>query len=510
MSAAEQEISNRFADLQRKLVPLWEAVGSGKPTPHTIVVVPSLSYDSSVLGRLEGLQQYEERFLILLMLLRNPAARLIYVTSEPILRHIVDYYLHLLPGVIPSQARPRLSMISALDGTMRPLTEKILERPRLTARIRKLVGDPDRAYMIVFNSTWLERELALKLGVPIFGADPKLNHLGSKSGCRRLFAEEGVPHPAGYSDLRNLDEVVESIAALRRQNPELREVIVKTNQGVSGFGNTRVDLKGLPGPGLQEETAAVRRRVYEEMEDGHHHRLVHQLAQEGAVVEELIEGSEVRSPSAQMLITPAGEVQMLSTHDQLLGGPDGQVYQGCKFPADSEYAVRITHEAEKIGHRLAKEGVVGRAAIDFVAVRSENGWDPYGIELNLRQGGTTHPFLTLQFLTDGRYIPEEAAFIAPNGRQKFFVSSDHVESPLYRGFTPDDLFDIVVRHRLHFDHAQQTGVVFHMVSALPEIGRTGLTAVADSPEEAQWMYDGVVRVLDEEAKDAFEPRTPYA
>jgi pheganomycin biosynthesis PGM1-like protein/ATP-grasp domain-containing protein len=509
MSDPEQEISNRFAELQRKLVPLWEAVGSAKPPPHTIVVIPSLSYDSSVLGRLEGLQQYEERFLILLMLLRNPSARLIYVTSEPIMLNVVDYYLHLLPGVIPSQARPRLSLISALDGTMRPLTEKILERPRLIERIRSLVGDPDSAYLIVFNATRLERELALKLGVPIFGADPKFNHLGSKSGCRRLFAEEAVPHPAGYLDLHSMEEVVESIAKLRKQKPDLREVIVKTNHGVSGFGNARIDLQGLPEPGAPDESECVSKRIDLELEDGFHGLLAKQLVQEGGVVEELIDGPEVRSPSAQMLITPAGEVQMLSTHDQLLGGPDGQVYQGCKFPADSEYAVRITEEAEKIGRRLAKEGVVGRAAIDFVAIRSSNGWDPYAIELNLRQGGTTHPFLTLQFLTDGRYVPEAAAFIAPNGRRKFFVASDHVESPLYRGFTPDDLFDIVVRHKLHFDHAQQTGVVFHMVSSLPEIGRTGLTAVADSPEEAQWMYDGVVRVLDEEAKDSFEERIPY-
>jgi len=509
MSDADQEISSQFAELQRKLVPLWEAVGSGKPAPHTIVVVPSLSYDSSVLGRLDGLQQYEERFLILLMLLRNPAARLIYVTSEPILLNVVDYYLHLLPGVIPSQARPRLSLISALDGTMRPLTEKILERPRLIERIRRLVGNPDSAYLIVFNATSLERELALKLGVPIFGADPKFSYLGSKSGCRRLFEEENIPHPAGYSDLRSMEQVVESIAALRKQNPDLREVIVKTNEGVSGFGNARIDLRGLPEPGHTGESDAVSGRLRREIDDGFHGQFAKQLVREGGVVEELLDGAEVRSPSAQMLITPAGEVQMLSTHDQLLGGKDGQVYQGCKFPADSAYAVRIAREAEKIGHRLAREGVVGRAAIDFVAIRSENGWDPFAIELNLRQGGTTHPFLTLQFLTDGRYLPESAAFIAPNGRRKFFVASDHVESPLYRGLTPDDLFDIVVRHKLHFDHAQQTGVVFHMVSSLPEIGRTGLTAVADSPEEAQWMYDGVVRVLDEEAKDAFEERTPF-
>ena len=80
----------------------------------------------------------------------------------------------------------------------------------------------------------------------------------------------------------------------------------------------------------------------------------------------------------------------------------------------------ITNEAAKVGRRLAKEGVIGRFALDFVVVRAKNGkWEPYAIEINLRKGGTTHPFLTLQFLTDGTYNPETGIFTPPNGQQKF-------------------------------------------------------------------------------------------
>jgi hypothetical protein len=195
-----------------------------------------------------------------------------------------------------------------------------------------------------------------------------------------------------------------------------------------------------------------------------------------------------------------GAVELLSTHDQLLGGPSGQSYLGCVFPADTGYAALITREAAKVGRRLAKEGVIGRFALDFVVVRAEDGkWETYAIEINLRKGGTTHPFLTLQFLTDGTYDPETAIFTAPNGQQKFFVASDHVESPAYRTLTPDDLFDIVVRRNLHFNQTRQTGVVFHMMSALGELGRMGLTAVGNLHEEARDIYARAVAVLDEEA-----------
>jgi hypothetical protein len=226
------------------------------------------------------------------------------------------------------------------------------------------------------------------------------------------------------------------------------------------------------------------------------------LAAQGGIVEERVMGAEVRSPSVQLRVTPLGEVEVLSTHDQLLGGPSGQAYEGCRFPADFDYARAITAEAEKIGAALANEGVLGRFAVDFVVVRDPAGrWTPYAIEINLRKGGTTHPFLTLQFLTDGRYDARTALFTAPSGREKHLVATDHLESPLLRGLTLDELFDVAVRHRLHFDQARQTGVVFHMMSALGEHGRTGLTAVAETPADAEALYDRVVSVLDEECAD---------
>jgi hypothetical protein len=216
-----------------------------------------------------------------------------------------------------------------------------------------------------------------------------------------------------------------------------------------------------------------------------------------------VSGVDFRSPSAQLRVTPLGEVEALSTHDQLLGGPSGQAFLGCRFPADPEYAPAVMHEALKVGRRLAKEGVIGRFALDFVAVRNTSGeWAVYAIEINLRKGGTTHPFLTLQFLTDGAYDPEAGVFRTPRGERKCFVASDHLESPAYRMFTHEDLFDIAARHNLHFDQSRQTGVVFHMMNALAEEGLVGLTAVANTPKDADDLYHRTVAVLDAEAAQA--------
>ncbi|HZI45580.1 MAG TPA: peptide ligase PGM1-related protein, partial [Ilumatobacter sp.] len=132
-------------------------------------------------------------------------------------------------------------------------------------------------------------------------------------------------------------------------------------------------------------------------------------------------------------------------------------------------------------------------------------WTSYAIELNLRKGGTTHPFLTLQFLTDGRYDWRSGLFMTVDGREKHLVATDHLESPSLRALVLDDLFDIVARHRLHFDQARQTGVVFHMMSCLTEHGRVGLTAVGNSAAEANTLYERAERILLDEARMASTP-----
>src|SRR6266576_3849243 len=525
---------DQFDHLQKKLVPLWKSIERFNQDPQTIVVVPSISIEAIGAGAV--MQAYEERFLFLLLLLRQPSARLIYVTSRAILPSIIDYYLALLPGIIPSHARRRLFLPSPLDGSARPLSDKLLERPRLIQRIRSLIMDPDRAHLVPFNTTNREKELALRLGIPMYGADPKFFPLGTKSGCRKIFLEENVPHPLGYENLGSKEDLIEAIAQMRAKKPSIKQVLVKLNEGVSGEGNAVIDLTGLPpsfakatadrpvagigdaghrnasaGPGSSipatTDSGRARAMLEErlramqfELEGITYDSYMNKLQERKGVVEERIMGEEFRSPSVQLRITPLGAVELLSTHDQLLGGPSGQSYLGCVFPADTGYAALITREAAKVGRRLAKEGVIGRFALDFVVVRLNGKWEPYAIEINLRKGGTTHPFLTLQFLTDGKYDPDTAIFTAPNGQQKFFVASDHVESPAYRTLTPDDLFDIVVRHNLHFGQTRQTGVVFHMMSALGELGRTGLTAVGNSRDDAKALYDRAIAVLDQETR----------
>jgi hypothetical protein len=502
----------RFDALQARMARVWDSMRLNV-VGESVVIVPSVSLDRAVERTGSLTQAYEERYLFLLLLLRQPRLRMTYVTSMPVAPSIIEYYLALLPGVIPSHARSRLSLISVGDSSPQPLSKKLLARPRLLAAIADSIPDKSLSHLIPYNTTELERDVALALGIPMYGSDPRLEELGSKTGCRRMFAAAGIRHPLGAEDIHSVDDIVSAVMGMRRERLTMAQVIVKLNEGVSGQGNALVDLSGVPPPGSPDEHDAVLARVNAmqlEAPDVPMQAYLDTFAQGGGIVEERILGLEVRSPSVQLRVTPHGDVELLSTHDQLLGGASGQSYLGCRFPADFGYARLITQQARIIGERLAREGALGRFAVDFVVTKDADGsWTPYAIELNLRKGGTTHPFLTLQFLTAGTYEADTGLFVTPMGREKHLVATDHLESPHLRGLTIDDLFDIVARHGLHFEPGRQTGVVFHMISCLTEHGRVGLTAVGDTPGEADAIYQRAERVLMDEADAALrEPALP--
>ncbi|WP_448580589.1 peptide ligase PGM1-related protein [Thermaurantiacus sp.] len=495
----DEDEREAFPALKAQLAASFHRIFDDPLAPRSVLVVPSLSFDEEILAKVTGAHHYEERMLCLLLLLRYPRAQLIYVTSTPVAPAIIDYYLHLLPGVPAAHARQRLTLLSCEDRTPQPLTAKLLARPRLIERIRASIPDPRSAHMSCFTVTALERALALRLGIPIYGCDPDLLAWGSKSGSRKLFREAGVPIADGFEDLGSMDEVAEALAELRHRRPGLRRAVVKLNEGFSGEGNAVFDFGQRAGE--EAPVAWVRdhlRQLCFEARDMTFDSFAAKLGAMGGIVEEWVEGEHKMSPSAQLRVDPTGHLAAVSTHDQLLGGGHGQIFLGCRFPADPAYRLDIQALAMKAGARLADKGVVGRFSVDFVSVETEGRWEHKAIEVNLRKGGTTHPFIMLQFLTDGRYDPATGDFLTPSGRPCFYTASDNLESAAYRGLTPDDLIDISVMNGLHFHAAAAEGVAFHMIGALSEFGKLGVTCIGNSPARAESLFAETVAVLNRE------------
>src|SRR5206468_9258270 len=201
-------------------------------------------------------------------------------------------------------------------------------------RIRSLILDPDRAHLVPFNTTNREQELALRFGIPMYGADPKFFPLGTKSGCREIFMEENVPHPLGVENLSSKEELIGAIAQMRAKKPSIKQVLVKLNEGVSGEGNAVIDLSGLPsaaalgknmegrapaspthpasqssalqGKAVRSEKGMLEERLRAmqfELAGVTYDSYMKKLQEREGVVEERILGDEIRNPSVELRIT---------------------------------------------------------------------------------------------------------------------------------------------------------------------------------------------------------------
>ncbi len=469
-----------------------------------VLIVPSLSFDQQELLKIDGHMHYEERLLCSLIRLHNPQTRLIYLSSLPISPIIVEYYLQLLPGIPFSHARDRLLLLSTYDHSPIPLTQKILDRPRLLEKLRQSLR-PGKSYMVCYNSTALERQLSIALGIPALACDPELLAWGTKSGSRSIFAECGIPHPQGSDLVWTPEDLAEVATQLWESQPDLQRIVIKLNEGFSGEGNALLDLRVIlhTAPGKADHPQRVKAIQAEFTHLGFQAvtetwaSFAQKIPVLGAIAEAFIEGEEKRSPSVQGYITPDGEVEILSTHDQILGGRDGQIYLGCRFPADENYRLQLQELGIKVGQALAAKGAVERYGVDFVSNHLSNGkWDLQAIEINLRKGGTTHPLMTLKYLTNGYYNTKDGLFYSQQQVPKYYIASDNLQKPQYRGLLPQDLMDIIAYRDLHFDNSRETGTVFHLITALSEFGKVGLTSIGDSLEQAEDFYAQAIAILD--------------
>ncbi len=487
-----------FQKIQERLVQQFETSFPDKLAPKTVVIIPSLTMDEEILSKVSGITHYEERMLCLLLLLRMPRTNVVYVTSMPIDPIIIDYYLHLLPGVTGYHAQQRLTLLSCYDASPKPLTQKILERPRLIERIKKSIPQAhgNDTHLAMFNVTPMERTLALKLDLPIFGCDPDLFELGNKSNGRKIFRECGLLVPDGYEDLHTEEDIADALHKLKTKYPGLKKAVVKMNDGFSGDGN---GVFYFAGNEIEQNQEQIQRSLLHRLRlvatDLTYEIFLQKFNSMGGVVEVFVEGEIKASPSVQCRINPVGECGVVSTHDQELGGDTGQIFIGAHFPAHPDYAPELGRIGKAIAKNMEQKGVLGRFAVDFISVQEEGVWKHYAIEINLRKGGTTHPYIMLEFLTDGVYDVEKGIYHTATGQERFYFSSDNLKSEKYIGTTPHDLIDIAMLHNLQYDGALQEGVMFHLVGALSQFGKLGVVCVGSSRERVQMYYNKTVEVL---------------
>jgi hypothetical protein len=485
---------NVFRRLQQELGPAYALNTPDSSTSHVVVLLPSFSVGESLLSHYAGrLPSLEHRFLVGLLSLRMPATRVVYICSVKPASDVVEHYLSLLPLPLRPRARDRFQIVVVDDVTARPVAAKLLDRPDLIDRIRSWIGR-DPGFIEPWNVAEPERELALRLGLPLMGTAPELWPMGFKSAGRKLFRDAGIPVPPGYEDLSSVTEVVDAIEKLRASDPNMGSVILKLDDSGAGDGNAVIRADDLEEPGSRIARRRLRSRV-NSLEPWYLKDL-----ESGCVAEMRMTGDRFSSPSAQVEIGPNGATRVLSTHEQILGGDDDQIYLGCRFPANPAYAPEIGAHAQAAAGALRERGALGRAAIDFVASSPRGGtWSVHAIEVNLRKGGTTHPYSVLRHLAPGRYDPGSGIYLDDSRHPKFYVASDNLVDETWTGIPEGAVLAALDEAGLTFDRNTRTGIVPYMLSGLAIDGRFGMAAIADSPGQADDLHRATIAAVQDRA-----------
>eukprot|EP00930_Biecheleria_cincta_P005947 TRINITY_DN10690_c0_g1_i2.p1 TRINITY_DN10690_c0_g1~~TRINITY_DN10690_c0_g1_i2.p1 ORF type:complete len:651 (+),score=100.93 TRINITY_DN10690_c0_g1_i2:220-1953(+) len=486
-------------------------------TQWDVVVVSSLSLDWKELVKIPGVSAYELRLLWHLYFLRSRKVRVIMCTSQYIPEPLLDYYLGYLPGgVTVPDAKSRLTLVACNDMGAMSVTQKLLSRQRALARIRSVI-DPDKAIMTCFNSTDAEVELAEQLGIPLIGNGTEHVCWGMKVGNRQIFRDAGVQHPDGsYISLYTEQDLARGILALLERHPGARKFMVKLNESFSGKGNAILRIDSYLAARLVGRESEARRLglLVDQLQTSlefvapcetwqHYYSQFQKL---GGVCELFVEGlAEAKtSPSCQVFLGAGGTVRILATHEQWL---DGQVFQGCHFPANLDYAADLIAASHAIGKELTKHGVVGYIGIDFVTVRQGDGsYQHWAIEINIRMGGTTLPIMTMDLLCEkGHLDTNTSQFIATDGQPRYYTASDVVQKLDYRGLVIEDILEIVRKYskEIEWNHrpgAPETGAIFHLISLLSEMGKCGVVCIGRSRKEARSIFDRTLEILDLETE----------
>lgn len=424
----------------------------------------------------------EERWSHSILQLSDPLLRLVLITSHEVPIPLIEHLTGLLPE--PDDAQARLCTVTVDDPTRRPLTQKILERPDLIDRIRAMVSDADEAKLLPFSSGEDERKLCEELGLEPPGITPEHAELGTKSGGRKLFRAAGIPVIPGREDLRSREDLISAVIELRHEVPELDAAIVKLDVGALGEGNAVLELRDAPALGSAQERPAIEASV-DALPD-----YIHRGLSGGAALEVYLRGAGFTSPSVQVEVSPVGEPTVLASHEQLMGGPQGQTFVGCRLPASAAHVSYLVEAGKRVGAELGKRGVSGRFALDTIAAPLTDGrdWSVFAVEVNLREAATSAPLSTLRSLVGGGYDEATGFYLDDRGNQRFYKASDSLSGPAFEGRSAADFLEALTSARLGWNPRVRRGVIPYMLSSLETSAAVGAVAIGATTAEADYLY----------------------
>jgi hypothetical protein len=151
-----------------------------------------------------------------------------------------------------------------------------------------------------------------------------------------------------------------------------------------------------------------------------------------------------------------------------------------------------------VAKTLSFNGVIGPVSVDFLVVE-EKRKEPsiYAIEINIRQGGTTHPFQSAKNILAAQYNQETGSLEDPEGDHRIYASYDNLVLNGKNGRDIHVLRRLMQEHGLAYNKQTKSGFIFHMMSALEEFGKCGYTLIARDQRQRISLERKLFKVLQE-------------
>ena len=275
---------------------------------------------------------------------------MIYVTSQPIHPRVLDYFFSLVPELDTPQARSRFDTVSLVDGRNEPLARKLLQRPARSAGSATWSANPEMAIMLPFCITEDEVELAVRLGLPIYGSDPATQLARDEDrAAGRCSRRRASRTRSGLDVDGEADVLAPRCASCARRSRRARRAIAEADQGVSGLGNAIVDLDARRATTCAARSSSRTTRPSRRVPRG-----VRPRGRDRRGADRGRRCSAARASSSASA-RPARWTSCRRT-TRCSAAPTGMTYFGCHFPAAPEYAERLAAEALKVGRQARARG----------------------------------------------------------------------------------------------------------------------------------------------------------
>jgi hypothetical protein len=72
----------------------------------------------------------------------------------------------------------------------------------------------------------------------------------------------------------------------------------------------------------------------------------------------------------------------------------------------------------------------------------------------------------------------------------------------FKNFNPKDIIEILQNSKFNFNKNQEIGSILHLIGAVREHGKFGITCIHNSIEESKELFNNVVNLLKFEAEKA--------